>query len=259
MKNNFKTICIAIIAFILGSATVVLANQAIQAIQNTQIKVSLNGEIQEFKDETTGETQYPITYNDRTYLPLRNIAELSGLKVDYDNETNTAILEQYQSDIRTVKQEGINKYILVPVDSTIGAGGPNIIVYYSNDGELNKIGMFHSPEDFGYWIKDDEIYTNCIYFLKEAVPLTKYQLTENELKEISLYDNEEYLNKEYTINYAEWLTVEDEEGNKIIKENARIIEEGEKVTLIKIVRDDSVNNHTKCTIQKSDGTIITVY
>ena len=91
------------------------------------------------------------------------------------------------------------------------------------------------------------------------MPLTKYQLTENELKEISLYDNEEYLNKEYTINYAEWLTVEDEEGNKIIKENARIIEEGEKVTLIKIVRDDSVNNHTKCTIQKSDGTIITVY
>ena len=73
--------------------TVVGANQAIQAIQNDQIKISLNGQVQAFKDETTGEIQYPLTYHDRTYLPLRNVAQLSGLSVDYDYDTNTAILE----------------------------------------------------------------------------------------------------------------------------------------------------------------------
>ena len=92
MKNSVKTICAALAGFMLGSVTVIFANQAIQAIKNTEIKVVLNGEIQEFRDETTGERQYPITYNDRTYLPLRNIAQLTGLFVDYDERTKTAIL-----------------------------------------------------------------------------------------------------------------------------------------------------------------------
>ena len=90
MKNKL------ISAFLVGALacgiTVAGANQAIQAIQNTEIKVTLNGQVQNFKDETTGETQYPITYNNRTYLPLRNVCELAGLDVDYDSNTKTAIL-----------------------------------------------------------------------------------------------------------------------------------------------------------------------
>ena len=71
MKNgNFKLIGGLLAGMLIGGVTVVGASQAIQALQNTEIKVSLNGQIQEFKDETTGETQYPITYHDRTYLPL---------------------------------------------------------------------------------------------------------------------------------------------------------------------------------------------
>ena len=66
--NNLKVLCGTLAGMVIGGLTVVGANQAIQAIQNTEIKVNLNGQIQEFKDETTGETQYPITYNDRTYL-----------------------------------------------------------------------------------------------------------------------------------------------------------------------------------------------
>ena len=93
MKNgNFKLIGGLVVGMIIGGATIVGANQYIQAMQNTEIKVSLNGQVQEFKDETTGEIQYPITYNNRTYLPLRNVAQLSGLDVDYDTDTNTAIL-----------------------------------------------------------------------------------------------------------------------------------------------------------------------
>ena len=98
-SNNFKVICGTLAGIIIGGTTVVGANQAIQAIQNTEIKVSLNGQVQTFKDETTGEVQYPITYHNRTYLPLRNVAQLSGLTVDYNDETKTAILKDNAIDL----------------------------------------------------------------------------------------------------------------------------------------------------------------
>ncbi len=91
-NGNFKLIGGFVAGILIGSVSIVCANQAIQAIQNTEIKVSLNGQVQTFKDETTGEAQYPITYHDRTYLPLRNVANLSGLGVDYDANTKTAVL-----------------------------------------------------------------------------------------------------------------------------------------------------------------------
>ena len=93
MNNNLKVILGTVAGIMIGGLTVVGANQAIQAMQNTEIKVSLNGQIQEFKDETTGEIQYPITYNNRTYLPLRNVAQLSGLDVNYEQSSNTALLK----------------------------------------------------------------------------------------------------------------------------------------------------------------------
>ena len=106
MNDKLKMISCTFAGIMIGGLTVVGANQAIQAIQNTNIKISLNGVIQEFKDETTGEIQYPITYNDRTYLPLRNVAQLSGLVVDYDSSTNTAILtnkNEQKTDNQTQK------------------------------------------------------------------------------------------------------------------------------------------------------------
>ena len=104
-NSNFKLVGGLLAGMIIGGATVVGANQTIQAIQNTEIKVNLNGQVQEFKDETTGEAQYPITYHDRTYLPLRNVASLSGLDVDYDNKSNTAILSSsnYYTDNKLIE------------------------------------------------------------------------------------------------------------------------------------------------------------
>ena len=98
MKNNIKMISCALAGIMVGGISVVCANQAIQAMQNTEIKVSLNGQVQEFKDETTGERQYPITYNNRTYLPLRNVASLSGLDVNFDSNSNTAVLNSKEND-----------------------------------------------------------------------------------------------------------------------------------------------------------------
>lgn len=98
MKKGF--IIGLVIGLTIASASFVLANSQIQAILNNQIKVKLNGQVQVFKDETTGEIQYPITYHNRTYLPLRNVAQLAGLSVDYDANTNTAILASQNKDIK---------------------------------------------------------------------------------------------------------------------------------------------------------------
>ncbi len=98
---------------VLTGASLVFANSQIQAILNDQIKVTLNGQVQEFKDETTNETQYPITYHDRTYLPLRTVANLVGVDVDYDASSNTALLKT--KDYVETKD---NSYIF-PTSSTV--------------------------------------------------------------------------------------------------------------------------------------------
>ena len=81
-----------VVGILISCLSIVFANSYIQAILNDQINVSLDGQIQVFRDETTNEIQYPITYHDRTYLPLRTVANLVGVGVDYDSASNTAIL-----------------------------------------------------------------------------------------------------------------------------------------------------------------------
>lgn len=94
MKNNIKRVATAGLAgFVLGTTLTVSAGTWIQAYRNDEIKITLNGEVQTFRDATTNEIEVPITYNDRTYLPLRSLATLVGLNVDYDANTKTAILE----------------------------------------------------------------------------------------------------------------------------------------------------------------------
>ena len=128
MKKYIKILSAVMIGCLLGSVAIVFANQAIQAMQNTEIKISLNGDVQEFIDETTGETQYPITYNNRTYLPLRNVANLAGLYVDYDSATNTVILSKdgYVEEVEITPEENESSYEVIqggteeelPVDSS---------------------------------------------------------------------------------------------------------------------------------------------
>ena len=68
----------------LGTTLTVSAGTRIQAYRNDEIKILLNGELQTFRDTTTNEIELPIMYNDRTYLPLRSLATMLGLNVDYD-------------------------------------------------------------------------------------------------------------------------------------------------------------------------------
>ena len=99
MKKGFILGVVA--GLTIAGAPMVAASSQIQAILNDKIKVSLNGQVQEFRDETTNEIQYPITYKNRTYLPLRTVANLVGVGVDYDEKSDTAILKRGVNDNKT--------------------------------------------------------------------------------------------------------------------------------------------------------------
>lgn len=128
------------IGIVLTGASLVLASSQIQAILNDQIKVTLNGKIQEFKDETTNEIQYPITYHDRTYLPLRTVANLVGVNVDYDKNSNTALL--------TTKNYSEPKNIDFTYEDLIGTW--YIVNPYN---EYDKI-VFKDSENVEYYLDD---------------------------------------------------------------------------------------------------------
>lgn len=96
---------------VLTGASLVLANSQIQAILNDQINLKINGEIKTMSDATTGEREYPITYKDRTYIPLRSVATLLGMNVDYDDTTKTAIVNSKEYD-NSEANENLNKELI---------------------------------------------------------------------------------------------------------------------------------------------------
>ena len=147
---------------VLTGASLVLANSQIQAILNDQIKVTLNGQVQEFRDETTN----PITYKDRTYLPLRTIANLVGVNVDYDASSNTAILKtkNYNNDSKEesidIEQELVNKYKLSDSISLSYDSDKKDFYNIFNRGELKeKVVLTIGGKNHTIYAKPDLYYT----------------------------------------------------------------------------------------------------
>ena len=173
----------------IAGASAVFANSHIQAMLNTQIKVTLNGQVQEFKDETTNEIQYPITFKNRTYLPLRTVANLVGVDVDYDENTNTAILTNNKAEMSNndILKKLEYDYIideLKPVNDDIEGGFSiiyNAILVNSNKKEMYTIeysDVWKVHEDRGY--KDDVSIEIQKMSDEELLEITgKYKIQEN--------------------------------------------------------------------------------
>lgn len=80
---------------IIGSASEI--TKKIEAYINPQIKVILDGEKKVFTNEN-GEVLQPIVHQGRTYLPVKNVAELTGMNVSWDKNTQTIILKHEDLD-----------------------------------------------------------------------------------------------------------------------------------------------------------------
>jgi len=88
MKQRMQGLVMGVILTVLMlSATMAYANNRVTREITYGINVMLNGEVIQFDYDSR-----PFVMGGRTFLPLRTIAELVGLPVDFDSPTNTAIV-----------------------------------------------------------------------------------------------------------------------------------------------------------------------
>ncbi|TBL80212.1 DUF4352 domain-containing protein [Paenibacillus thalictri] len=78
--------------------------EEIRAYVNKGLNISLNGKLWTAIDEE-GKILYPITYNGSTYLPARAVGEAFGVKVGWDDVTQTMSLARSDAATKAAPQE----------------------------------------------------------------------------------------------------------------------------------------------------------
>ena len=92
--------------------------EELQAYLNKGVSITLRGEKWTPKD-SDGSTLYPITYNGSTYLPVRAVAEATGLPVEWKGETQTVALGESKTEaVKMSENEIVMKYIDVYINGT---------------------------------------------------------------------------------------------------------------------------------------------
>ena len=64
----------------------------IKAIMDSGVKIMYKDEAQKLVD-VNGVTKDPIMYNGTTYVPIRSIADIFGVSIDWDNENRQVLLQ----------------------------------------------------------------------------------------------------------------------------------------------------------------------
>ena len=158
MKEFFKRLQIK--GFVIGVLATIMLSGILMVAANTVtetrevtfgIRVMLNGEIVDFDD-----IDRPFVTGSRTFLPLRALAELLGLPVDFDPATNMAILGQAETAPPTIPDSvpigdlftvgGSSGFVeahnadVIFVDSVTIATGThtNAVLFSSNEGRWNS-------------------------------------------------------------------------------------------------------------------------
>lgn len=68
-------------------------SERVDAYVNKEIKVEMDGNVLVMQN-ADGSMIYPVIYNDRTYLPMRAIAQALGIQVNWDLDTMTVTLTE---------------------------------------------------------------------------------------------------------------------------------------------------------------------
>ena len=89
MKKKIIAIILALAG--IGATAVADGLLSVPVYLNNRISIKIQGKNFTAK-ETDGTKLFPLTYNDRTYLPVRAVAEALGANIDYDGETNTVVI-----------------------------------------------------------------------------------------------------------------------------------------------------------------------
>ena len=206
MFSKFKFAFVGICGFIIGGLTIgIAAGDWVTALQNTGITVNLNGVVQEFKDETTGERQFPLTYHDRTYLPLRNVAQLSGLNVEYEVKNNTAYLNydkfEFSKILERCKHAACRDFAIFNFKANnddfyylcLGEGIARGEFYDKNNfqcGEINEPHGFYGPFKssdgtvyyYAYNVNEEDVGTNTVLYKVDVHYSTEGKIVKDYVK-----------------------------------------------------------------------------
>ncbi len=139
------------------TALAVGGREIISAWLCRDVKMMWNGE--EFTPtEDNGERIYPIIYNDRTYLPVRFVAEKAGINVGWDSNSNSVQLgtNGYTYTVETPKAPE------TPETSNNDYGNiTNSLFDFGFVGDIvsGKLQLIDADKRYidsnGYWIADD--------------------------------------------------------------------------------------------------------
>lgn len=113
MKRQFRKstlVLLTLLVFVALSATVFAAGRWVQAWQDDTLKIKFDGAAQTFTDPDDGSQIVPLVYNGRTYLPVRAIATLAGLGVDYDDASHSVLLTSGGSAPANDNEQGDKPY-----------------------------------------------------------------------------------------------------------------------------------------------------
>ena len=136
-----KLLCAAAAAVMVISSTVVPAagQEKYSAQTRPDFTIVIDGEETWFKS-ASGDSIYPILYNDTTYLPLRSIGEIMGRNVNWDEKTKTITLsgerDSYGNTSKKVSAKKENVEIEVRKDFTIIIDGTE---YKFRDANGNRV------------------------------------------------------------------------------------------------------------------------
>lgn len=155
MKSNIKFLTIGlIIGVLLTMTTPVLAESIVKQIDVifNNVNVNVNGEELEADN---------ILYNGTTYIPIRDVAEILGKDVIWEQETMTVnINDKSNDDLNKIKYQKFMNMFDIQAERSASLNGKTYLYYeFLYNGDL-------SDEEFDKWLSNYKEDLNS--FVKEA-------------------------------------------------------------------------------------------
>lgn len=116
--------------------------EAIKANLDHALKIRVDGKVAEMTD-VNGNTVLPIKYKGSTYVPIRAVANLTGVAVDYDEEAYEVILGEKLEGIAIKYEEfGDTLYSKDPSHTTIGGKDYGEVLYSEQNSNFNSFMLY---------------------------------------------------------------------------------------------------------------------
>lgn len=143
MKINKKVIMVTVVMILVMATTISVTaatvHRQLTAQERRDITITLNGTPQTITD-ASGTTIYPVIINGSTYLPVRAVANLVNLPVEWDSKTltvklgNTEVGPKYLFDQQL---KGTNRQMKI--------NDPTLLTVNTDEGQqIFKNGISHS-------------------------------------------------------------------------------------------------------------------